>query len=623
MSMLATRCPDLLLNRCRIGRSKLPGAGLGLFASRDISAGELITLYPGDALLYWKNGREASSSRVCTGVVFGAHVPEEEKDAARVTTDSARQYEACATSTLSCVGDPRRDGDPAYLGHFANDGAMCDSSDGDQIMYREDSRAAANADHVTLEGCQLATQATRDIACGAEIYVSYGEGYWLSHLMSSLPTMQGAVDVDGGAQKRVQRRPALQPTNTPTSRKQKPLRKKKKRVQRRPDALQPTSTPTSREQKPLRVVPGTNDETPFSNMWCAPWFGLDETSPPTSRASLIGLDSAFIINDVITSAEAARMVAMAESMGFERSAAADKERRNGALSWVLHKEFEQQLLDRLAPHLPWTIHIHSPDTPAPSTAELQKRLPPSGGYPPWVRQVEGAPVGSYTLAGLSARSRVYRYESDGADAFLPHHDEVWPGTGLEMATDDSGPQLLTDRWQYSSAPRGQWAWSGGDRVSHISVLLYLSDDFAGGETLLHPDGERRAASSPRVAVTPVTGSALCFGQSFKLGRNGVSQSTDAILHEGMPLNAKDSRPLFLAPPAKYVLRTDIQYTMPYPPPGASPPSGCEILTSPGRLEDPQAAQSMTIELSTDSATRAKQLALLEEYGYDVSRYRLS
>ena len=371
---------------------------------------------------------------------------------------------------------------------------------------------------------------------------------------------------------------------------------------------------------PLRVVPGTDDKTPFSNMWCAPCFRLDETSPPTRHASLLGLDSAFILNDVITSAEAARMVAMAESMGFERSAAADKERRNGALSWVLHGELEQQFLDRLAPHLPWTIYIHSPDTPAPSTAELEKHLPPSGGHPPWVRQVAGAPVGSYTLAGLSARSRVYRYESDGADAFLPHYDEVWPGTRLEMATEGSEPRLLTDGWHYSSAPRGQWAWSTGDRVSHISVLLYLSDDFGGGQTLLHPDGECRTASSPRIAVTPVTGSALCFGQSFKLGRNGVAHSIDAMLHEGMPLTAKEGRPLFFHPPAKYVLRTDIQYTMPYPPrsKSSSSSSGSEIMTNPARLEDPQAAQSMTIELSTDPAARAKQLALLQEHGYDVS-----
>ena len=38
------------------------------------------------------------------------------------------------------------------------------------------------------------------------------------------------------------------------------------------------------------------------------------------------------------------------------------------------------------------------------------------------------------------------------------------------------------------------------------------------------------------------------------------------------------------------------------------------------LSDPQAAQSMTIELSDDPETRAKQLELLKEYGYDVSQF---
>ena len=234
MNMLATRCSDLELNRCHIGPSTLPSAGTGLFASRDIVAGELITLYPGDALLYWKDGREASSSRVCSGVVFGAHIPEEERDADHVTTESARQYEVCASSTLSCVADPRRNSDPAYMGHFANDGAMCDSSGGDQSAYQEASTIAANADHVTLEGCQVATQATRGISSGAEIFVSYGEGYWLSHLMSALgggmpsgdglPSMEGATE---GAQKSLQRgRPAVQPTNAPTPRKPKSSKRK-------------------------------------------------------------------------------------------------------------------------------------------------------------------------------------------------------------------------------------------------------------------------------------------------------------------------------------------------------------------------------------------------------------
>lgn len=89
-----------------------------------------------------------------------------------------------ASATLSCVGDPKRDDNAAYLGHFCNDGSMCNSQDG-VSDYRMKSLACANAASVTLEGCQLATQATRAIRRNEEVLVTYGEGYWLSHLLNN------------------------------------------------------------------------------------------------------------------------------------------------------------------------------------------------------------------------------------------------------------------------------------------------------------------------------------------------------------------------------------------------------------------------------------------------------
>ena len=133
--------------------------------------------------------------------------------------------------------------------------------------------------------------------------------------------------------------------------------------------------------------------------------------------------------------------------------------------------------------------------------------------------------------------------------------------------------------------QGAWAWDEGDRVSHITVLLYLNDDFDGGQTLLHPPARRRdlskaevapapvqprrsrkqrrrlkkdsggglegglegavegaaeggpevaaAAESeerpPSVALTPVAGSALCFGQSFSFGRNSVARQAQTVV----------------------------------------------------------------------------------------------
>ena len=233
MNMLATRCADLHLNRCRTGPSRLQDGGTGLFATRDIRAGELITLYPGDALLYWKDGQVAmsASKQLCSGVVFGVHIPMDERNVDRVTSADARQYEICASSTLSCVGDPRLADNPAYLGHFTNDGVVCASPEG-AATYRVATRAAANADHVTLEGCHLATQATRDIFSGDEILVTYGEGYWLSRFMdveSQLPdppaTASAVLSVRGRRPERrlraiAGRRPELHPATSaphPTS----------------------------------------------------------------------------------------------------------------------------------------------------------------------------------------------------------------------------------------------------------------------------------------------------------------------------------------------------------------------------------------------------------------------
>jgi hypothetical protein len=118
-------------------------------------------------------------------VVFGVHIPELERDAKRVTTTSAREYEVGASATLSCVGDPKRDDNAAYLGHFCNDGSMCNSQD-DVSDYRMKSLACANAASVTLEGCQLATQATKAISRNEEVLVTYGEDYWLSHLSNNI-----------------------------------------------------------------------------------------------------------------------------------------------------------------------------------------------------------------------------------------------------------------------------------------------------------------------------------------------------------------------------------------------------------------------------------------------------
>ena len=107
---------------------------------------------------------------------------------------------------LSLVGDPSLATDPAYCGHLCNDGAsLCiddalsskqgstsstdgkssspqaGTSDVDVAAYSRLSASRANAAQLPLEGgAHFATIATRTIAAGEEVLISYGAGYWLS-----------------------------------------------------------------------------------------------------------------------------------------------------------------------------------------------------------------------------------------------------------------------------------------------------------------------------------------------------------------------------------------------------------------------------------------------------------
>ena len=83
-------------------------------------------------------------------------------------------------------GDPARDQDRAYLGHFANDGATLTSDDSAaRQAYVRDTEARSNAAFAVVEGSHMCTVATRDIACGAEVLLTYGEGYWLGRIESA------------------------------------------------------------------------------------------------------------------------------------------------------------------------------------------------------------------------------------------------------------------------------------------------------------------------------------------------------------------------------------------------------------------------------------------------------
>ena len=71
-TILASRLPGLnnFLNKSEVRPSSILGAGRGLFAIEDIPMGEVITCYPGDALLC------KSEDDVVEDLLWGTHVAE-------------------------------------------------------------------------------------------------------------------------------------------------------------------------------------------------------------------------------------------------------------------------------------------------------------------------------------------------------------------------------------------------------------------------------------------------------------------------------------------------------------------------------------------------------------------
>jgi len=182
LSLFRTRLPKLRLNRCFVAESTVSGgggAGRGLFASRDIEEGTLLTLYPGDVMLTWDTAVGDFSGDV--GVVYGNHVEKEDRTADRLTTDGARSYELKIGGRHSVVADPLLVDDAAYLGHMVNDAAMLTGRDEAAVeVYVEASERGHNAAHFVLEGSHFVTVATKNISKDQEIFVSYGYGYWFS-----------------------------------------------------------------------------------------------------------------------------------------------------------------------------------------------------------------------------------------------------------------------------------------------------------------------------------------------------------------------------------------------------------------------------------------------------------
>lgn len=130
-------------------------------------------------------------------------------------------------------------------------------------------------------------------------------------------------------------------------------------------------------------------------------------------------------------------------------------------------------------------------------------------------------IGGRSVRGINRRFRVYRYVP-GAE-YRCHIDGAWPPSGI----------LPDDTYVYDSSPEDK------KQSSMYTFLLYLNDEFEGGETTFFMPAAHEGTLNA-YPVRPVMGAVAIFPHG---------EANGALLHEGTGVRKG----------AKYIIRTDVEY----------------------------------------------------------------
>jgi hypothetical protein len=200
--------------------------------------------------------------------------------------------------------------------------------------------------------------------------------------------------------------------------------------------------------------------------------------PVVQKHDISTIPGAFVLQAVLSPAECRRLVHTAEHMGFvpDHPVTAAAPTGIDTCEWLADEALLKPLEARVRTSLPATLHGEA-------------------------------------VAGVNARWRLFRYGPDAV--YRPHIDGSWPASvwdGTTVHTDDA-------------------------RKSRLTFLIYLNDDFTGGETTFYLPSSGNALEA--VAVQPQQGNILCFPQG----------NTASLVHEGSRVTQG----------FKYVIRTDVLY----------------------------------------------------------------
>ena len=148
--------------------------GMGLFATDNIQAFQIVTLYP----VHWLAYRNNTTNKQCIIKTGGASI----RTPPSTHADYSFGIREPETNLIkSIIGDPRIVR-PGWMGHMINDvDSISMQPTFKEILEYCETYAISNVVPITISKLRIALVSVRDIPKGEEILFSYGPSYWAGH----------------------------------------------------------------------------------------------------------------------------------------------------------------------------------------------------------------------------------------------------------------------------------------------------------------------------------------------------------------------------------------------------------------------------------------------------------
>lgn len=206
-----------IIKSVEVKESSISGAGLGLFATKNIKAGSIVSFYPAHTLGVEVNDQSIFVAPEGSDQDYFREHPPDSSSYLHATDQPIFNRPSLLAKSSGLGGstqlkdaplyldvNPQRTPiSPAWVSQYINDGAILrESSEAGVTAYYKESKGTKNCIHIPFGPSPiLATVATKKVKKGDELFTSYGCVYWLGVLY---PEDGAATALTGPIQAQIQ-----------------------------------------------------------------------------------------------------------------------------------------------------------------------------------------------------------------------------------------------------------------------------------------------------------------------------------------------------------------------------------------------------------------------------------